>query len=451
MRNPPIQNFRNSLFSGLLLVFALSCAVPPARPLIEESRDANPNADQTQRETDPEESTDEGVEGGNPSDQDEVSGKDPMMEPSAPKAPGNMTEPSIPKVPGDMMEPKVPIPPKVPDVTKPADPSPIKEPKFSLLFIGGGSNQISIYNFDKKLGVAKLLKNNAIDGRSATFLAVHPASRSVFAVLMMSLDPATGTLTSRGKERTENGPTHLAVDSTGKSVIVANYGAGSVQSFSVNGNALVAKSTKKAGGNAHAAQIGPDGKNVFVPCKGSNHIAQYSLSADGALTESSPAIVKAGNEPRHMVFHPKGKHAFLMNEKEGSVQPLSYNGSILSLNGGQVASTMAPVQGNTGAEIQVHPNGKFLYSSNRGDDSIAIYAIAETGTVTLQKTVKTGGQVPRHFALDPSGSWITVANQNSNSVTLFEVDKVTGGLTPKGASISFPNAPQYAEIFDFYE
>lgn len=422
---------------GLLMAFAFSCSAPPLRPLSEESLDAKP---------------------GEKEDQDDPD--DPEGEPRDDNSEGDSEVPAGSEPDSETKDPVEAKDPPIKDGDDPVvtpDPKPVvKEPKYSLLFIGGGTDQIAVYKFDKKTGAASLLKNHATNGAYATFLAVHPESRSVFAVdergnqvLMLSVDPASGVLTDADKKPTASGPTHISVDPTGKAVFVATYGAGSVQSYSVNGKQLLAKSTKNPGRNAHAAHIA-SGK-VFVPCLGSGLIAQFSYSADGTLTEATPASLDVGTKgPRHMAFHPAGKHAFLMNEYEGSIQALSFDGSRLTLNGGQVASTSAPVAGNTGAEIQVHPNGKFLYSSNRGDDSIAIYTIADNGTVALQKTVKTGGRTPRHFALDPSGSWLTVANQGSNLVTIFEVDKASGGLSPKSATLEFKSA-QYAEIFDFYE
>lgn len=415
---------------AIMLAWLFSCSAPPVRPLKDKSGDlkgihpgtGEPSVGESGSEDDDTVKTGEPSTGG--SDKDEPSG---TGQPQTGEDPGE-TEPKEPK-----------------------------EPKQSLLFVSGGSEEIRVYKFDRKTGAATLLKTNPVPNIYATFLAVHPASKAVFAVdergsqaLMFSLDPETGALKELSRLPTSGGPAHLSVDANGKTVYAADYGAGAVHSFSVSNQTLVAKSQKNPGKNAHAAQLEPSGKTLFVPCLGSGYIAQYSVDGSGTMTEASPATLAVGSKgPRHLAFHPGGTFVFLMNEYEGSVQALTFDGKSLKLNGNPVASTVSPVAGNTGAEIQVHPNGKFLYSSNRGDDSIALYKINTNGTVTFQKTVKAGGKTPRHFAIDPSGSWMTVANQDSNNVTLFQIDAETGSLTAKTSAIDYVSA-QYAEIFDFY-
>ncbi len=303
-----------------------------------------------------------------------------------------------------------------------------------------------------------LLKTVATPNARLTFLDVHPASRRLFGVnesgsevQMYSIDYTSGALTKLAASPTANGPAHVAVDSKGEAVYVANYGAGSVESFVVNGNALAAKSKKSPGRNAHAAHISPNGKELYVPCLGSGLIARYTIGEKGLLTEANPPSLDVGNKgPRHLSFHPSKGFAFLMNEYEGYVQSLKIEANGPSLLGAMVASTSEPVRGNTGAEIEVHPNGKFVYSSNRGDDSIAVYSIDAQGQVKFVKAVKTGGNVPRHFAIDPSGQWLTIANQNSDSVTLMAIDPLTGDLSLKNTKLSF-ESPQFAKVYDFFE
>jgi 6-phosphogluconolactonase len=375
---------------------------------------------------------------------------------------GQGMEPESSKnIPADP-EPKVEEPANsgqvIPDPVKPIEPMPPDETKNSLLVVSGGSEKIDVYKFDKSTGTARLLKSNDTRGAFVTFLAVHPETKRVFGtdekgsqVILYELDTNSGALTELDRLPVAGGPAHVSVDAMGSRVYVANYGAGIVESFSVSGPELKAVAKKNAGNKAHAAHLDASGKNLFVPCLGDGLIAHFKTDSKGDLIEAQPSSLKVGSKgPRHMAFHPNGRFAYIMNEYEGSVQALSYDGSKLALLGPQIPSTASPVGGNTGAEIQVHPNGKFLYSSNRGDDSIAIYSLSDSGAVTLKKTIKTGGKTPRHFALDSSGSWMTVAYQSSGQVTLFRVSGSSGDLMPETKTLSFVS-PQYAEIFDFSE
>lgn len=411
---------------AMTLAMTFACSPPPLRPATQDSLDATGNPKPP-------------VSGGG------TTGTTPGT--------GNVGEPPI-------GEPVVGVPPLVgegpigepPMGGEPVEPG--EEPKQSLLFVSGGSPEIRVYKFDKTNGSATLLKTTTIQGQ-ATFLAVHPETKMVFGAneggntaLAFSLDTASGALAATGSAPTSGGPAHVSVHPNGKLVFAADYGAGVVTSYNVNGQTLSVKTKQSPGKKAHAATLDPAAKNLFVPCLGDNTIAQFAVDSAGALKAGPVLSLPGGKGPRHLTFHPNGKFAFLMNEFGGSVQSLSYDGSSLKILGNPVASTNSLVA-NTGAEIQIHPNGKFLYSSNRGDDSIAIYKVSESGTVTLQKTVKTGGRVPRHFAIDPSGKWMTVANQGTGNVTIFQIDAETGELTSKPSTIDYTSA-QYAEIFDFY-
>src|SRR5262249_55093580 len=154
----------------------------------------------------------------------------------------------------------------------------------------------------------------------------------------------------------------------------------------------------------------------------------------GALTaNSTPSfMVPAGSGPRHLALHPNGQWVYLEMENASTVQALSLDGNTGRLSSLQMPqSTLgAPLAGNTGAEVQVHPSGKFVYTSNRGDDSIALFDVGSTGQLTFKSTRKTGGATPRHFSIDPSGRWLLVANQGSGSVTVFAIDTATGALSP---------------------
>ncbi|RYZ65153.1 MAG: hypothetical protein EOP09_14740, partial [Proteobacteria bacterium] len=386
-----------SLSLGMSL--GLGCSAPPTAPLKKISLDAAAG-----------EKPSEGIDPDSKEGSEAESGKEMNT--------GNNPDPTLPDPDESITNPE-------PEPMKPV------EPKHTLLFVSGGSDKIDVYKINKSTGATVLLKSNSTAGAITTFLAVNAKTSKVFGsdergnqAIMFALDPSSGVLSEQDKLPTAGGPAHIAVDASGTQVFVANYGAGVAESYSVTGSKLKAVSKKSPGSKAHAVHLDPSGKNLFVPCLGDGLIAHFKVEAGGSgvMTEAMPQSLAVGSKgPRHMAFHPSGKFAYLMNEYEGSVQALSLSASGPSLLGGQIPSTPAPVAGNTGAEIQVHPNGKFLYSSNRGDDSIAVYSLADNGAVTFKKTVKTGGKTPRHFSLDESGTWLTVANQGSDEVTLFEV------------------------------
>ena len=158
-------------------------------------------------------------------------------------------------------------------------------------------------------------------------------------------------------------------------------------------------------------------------------------SKSGSLTPNDPAFVKVspGSGPRHFAIAPSGKFVYLVNEMASTVTVLGYTESSGKLQEMQTISTLpADFKGeNTTAEIAVDAKGKFLYASNRGNDSLAVFAIdPRSGKLSFVERVATGGKAPRHFALDPTGKWLFAANQDSNSITIFKVDRSNGHLTP---------------------
>jgi 6-phosphogluconolactonase len=152
--------------------------------------------------------------------------------------------------------------------------------------------------------------------------------------------------------------------------------------------------------------------------------------------------MKPGAGPRHLAFHPNGKFAYVLSEMESSVTVFSYqakNGGLTSVE--TIAALPKDYSGpKEAAEIAVHPSGKFLYTSNRGHDSIAIFAIEEKkGTLRSLGPVLTGGKMPRHFAIDPTGAYLLAENQESNNIVVFHIDPATGNLTPTGQTIEVPS------------
>ena len=299
-----------------------------------------------------------------------------------------------------------------------------------------------------------------------SFLAVHPSHKFLYAVnetgdfqnqksggvSAFAIDGRTGKLTllnqvaSRGAD-----PCYVAVDRTGKYVLVANYSGGSVAVFPVLKGGRLGEATsvlqyKGTGANperqqsphAHWIDFSPDNRFVVAADLGLDRLDVYKFdSTKGSLVPNHPAVVqlKPGAGVRHFAFHPSARFAYAVSEMDSSVTSFSYDPARGALRELQTVS-MLPKDfsgKNDAAEIQVHPNGKFLYASNRGHDSIAVFSIDRAkGTLTPVEYVPTQGKAPRYFAIDPTGSRLFVANQNSGNIVVFQIDSGTGRLTATG-------------------
>ena len=325
-----------------------------------------------------------------------------------------------------------------------------------VAYISGGAD-IAWYDVDKTTGALAAISSTPSFRTGANFLAFH--SNKLYAVASgnrvgaYSIDPATAAITfinDVGSGGT--GPAHVAVDKTGKFVLVANYGSGHIAAMPMQaGGGLGAGTPILAGGMAHQIETDPTNKFVVVPCLGDNKVAQYNFDAtSGALTPNAvPAMMTAsGAGPRHVTFAPDGKHAYLINEVNSTMQALAYDATTGRLTSLQTMSTRASgaTGTNTTAEIVVHPNGKFVYDSNRGDNNIVVLARdTTTGMVSLVEHEPTQGMTPRNFTIDPSGKFLYVANQNSGNVVPFAIDGTTGKLTATASPITVPT-PQFVGI-----
>jgi 6-phosphogluconolactonase len=305
-----------------------------------------------------------------------------------------------------------------------------------------------------------------------SFLAIHPNQRFLYAanevsryqgqsagsISAFSVDAASGQLkllnqvSSRGP-----GPCHVAIDKTGKWLFAANYNGGSVAAFPVHDDGTLGEASafvqhsgssvnpeRQGGPHAHVATLSPDNRFILVADLGSDQVFVYRLDpTKGGLAPNDPPFAKVapGSGPRHVTFRPDGKFTYVINEMMSTVTTFRYDAGRGSLQELQTLSTLP--QGFTGnnstAEIAVHPNGKFLYASNRGHDSIAIFQIDRAnGTLTAAGQVSTQGKTPRSFAIDPTGAYLLAANQDSASVVVFRIDQKTGGLMPIGTVLEIP-------------
>jgi 6-phosphogluconolactonase len=324
-----------------------------------------------------------------------------------------------------------------------------------LFILTGGSNgQIRTFAFDSADGGLTSLGTTAA-GSGSSFLAVDVARGRLYVtnegsnqIAAFALNTADAGLQFLNRVSSGgNGPAHVSFDGTGRYVFAANYNGGTVAVMPVTDAGLAAPTqTLSSLGQAHQIFTDPSNRFVYVPCKLDDEVAQFTFNA-GTLTALTPAAMRtdAGAGPRHLALHPTLPRAYLINELSNTLQTLDVatNGTLSSV---QTVNTLPAsfTNSNTTAEVVVHPNGQFVFGSNRGHNSIATWRVdAVSGLVTLVGHTLTGGQTPRHFSLDPSGRWLIVGNQGSNSLTLFRVDAVTGALTPVGSPTTV-TAPAYA-------
>lgn len=338
-------------------------------------------------------------------------------------------------------------------------------------YTGPKSKGIYAFRFQPATGSSTPL-GLAAETTSPSFLAVHPTRRVLYAVNEVSnyesqsagsvsaftIDAQTGKLTFLNRVSSRGpGPCHLAVDRTGKWVVVANYSGGSIAAFPIKedgslgeASAFVqhkgssANSQHQQGPHAHSVTFSPDNRFVFVSDLGLDQVVSYRFdAAKGTLTPNDPlfAKVKEGVGPRHFAFHPNGKFAYVINEMDSSVTAFSYQAASGRLTEMQTLSTLPKdfTGNNSTAEIETHRNGKFLYGSNRGHDSIAVFSIdPRQGTLTPVEQVSTQGKAPRNFAIDPTGAYLFAASQNSDKIVVFRIDQKTGKLTPTGNVLEVP-------------
>jgi 6-phosphogluconolactonase len=346
-----------------------------------------------------------------------------------------------------------------------------------IVYIGTYTNQTSkgiyAYRFNPATGNATPLGLVAEEA-NPTYLAVHPNQNFLYAVSEVneyegrqsgaiaaySIDRASGALKPLNKVASRGpGPAHLAVDQTGKAVVVANYGGGSTAVAPIGSDGRLGEVTgfvqhsgssvnpqRQQEPHAHAAAISPDNRFVMVADLGTDQIFIYQLDPEkGSIVSNDPAFAKVapGSGPRHFAFHPDGKFAYANNEITSTVTAFAYDADRGALSELQTISTLP--EGYTGnnstAEIAVSGSGKFLYVSNRGHDSIALFSIDPAkGTLTADGHFPTLGKVPRNFAIDPTGRNLFAANQDSNSIVLFRINQETGALNATGRELSVNRA-----------
>jgi 6-phosphogluconolactonase len=349
-----------------------------------------------------------------------------------------------------------------------------KTMKKMVVYIGTytrGKSQ-GVYWFDMDVGSGALTPSGVVGGVvNPSFLAIHPNHRFLYAVseaastqgarigaaAALAIAPRTGALTLLNLQPSGGGPPcHIVVDQSGRYALLASYGAGNVAAMAIAPDGRLGKTTalvQHTGSSAHPRQrqphphsvnLDPANRFALVPDLGLDKILVYRFDArHGTLTPNEPpwASVAPGAGPRHFAFHPNGRDAYVINEINSTITAFQYDAKHGILKTEQTVSTLPEgFQGDsTTADIHVAPSGKFLYGSNRGDDSIVVFAIdPQTGRLSYIEHESTQGKTPRNFGIDPTGTYLLAANQDTDNVVVFRIDSETGHLTPTGHSIDVP-------------
>jgi len=342
----------------------------------------------------------------------------------------------------------------------------------TLFFVGTytdtpKSKGIYVYRMDDATGKVTAL-GLAAETTSPSYLRIHPNGRFLYAanevgnykgersgyLTSFAIDAQSGKLTEINQASSKgSSPCYLAVDSTGHTLLNANYGGGNVIACPIKPDGGLGEATSNiqhsgAGAtprqkrpHAHSINISADNRFAVAADLGLDEMLVYRLNAaDSTLTPNDPPFTKieAGSGPRHFAFHPSGKFAYSINELKSTITAFAWDGRKGVLTELQTQSNLpAGFTGeNTTAEIVVSPSGKFVYGSNRGHDSIAVYRVDPAkGTLTPVEYVSTQGKTPRNFNIHPNGKWLVAANQDSDSLVVFKVDPNSGRITPAGQTL----------------
>ena len=342
-------------------------------------------------------------------------------------------------------------------------------------YTGAKSKGIYSFHFDSsgKLSPLKL----AVETPNPTFLAVHPNQRFLYAanevgnfggqkrgaISAFAIDATTGQLTLLNQQPSGGGgPCHLTVDPTGKNVLAANYGGGSIAVFPVNTDGKLGEATafiqhqgssinpqRQEGPHAHFITTDPGNRFALTCDLGLDKVLVYRFDpAKGTLLANNPpsAQIKAGSGPRHLAFHPNGRYAYVISEMACTLTAFSYNARRGELKELEAVSTLPSGEelkrSFSTAEVQMHPSGKFVYGSNRGHNSIAVFAIdPRTGKLTAVQHQSTEGKTPRHFTIAPGGDYLLAENQDSDNIVVFRIDAGTGRLSAMDQTVEGIGAP----------
>lgn len=354
-----------------------------------------------------------------------------------------------------------------------------------ILYIGTfadrGSKGIYVLNFDRTNGKISELQTVG-DGEGPSFLAIHPNKKFLYAiygkgigaksqtgsVIAYQINPATGKLTKLGREQPSEGsdPCHVSIDPKGRFIYVSNYGTGSLSVYPIQKDGSVGKvadviqhqgksvnPARQQGPHMHSVIPSPDGKWIYATDLGLDKIMIYAVNpATGKLTPASKPFAASvpGAGPRHLAIHPNGNFACSAEELSSKVAVYKVDKKTGGLTPVEQI-TMLPenfTEKSYAADIHFSPDGKFLYASNRGHNSLAIYKVdPQTGKLTVVGHEATHGGHPRNFCVDAKGEWVFVTNRDNDNVVVFKRDKATGKLTYTGWEAKIPMAVCVQQLF----
>jgi 6-phosphogluconolactonase len=313
----------------------------------------------------------------------------------------------------------------------------------------------------------------AAETPNPTFLALHPNGRILYALgdssaingvtggaaVAFNLDPGTSKLTPLNSQPTGGGPlAYIAIDATGGTIITISYHGGQITSFPINADGSIGPrqsaftSTGPLGPNTarqdkphpHSVTLSPDNRFAYVCDLGRDKIICCRVDpASAKLTPNGEFSSAPGAGPRHSKFSADGRFFYVIDELNGTIALYNCDPITGALTPHQSVSTLPDdfTGANTTAEIRIHPNGMFVYGSNRGHDSLAVFARHPTdGTLKRIQIISSGGAHPRNFNLSPDGNWLICANRDTNNLVVFKVDPVTGLLTATGHTLTVPQA-----------
>jgi 6-phosphogluconolactonase len=308
----------------------------------------------------------------------------------------------------------------------------------------GNDNRILLYHLDTETG--ELTEKGGADAAGGPgALAFHPDGKHLYAALRSTksvatyeLNPTDGSLKQKGVTPVVNNPVYLAIDGTGQHLLMASYNGNQAATYRLNADQTVSSNASTViatGKNPHSILADPSNKFAYIPNCGSDLVAQYSFDVKtGALNPLRLAAVTTptNDGPRHFTFHPSKPMIFVVNEKGSTVTSYEYSrehGSMKALD--RQTTLPADFAGrNTTADIHVTPDGKFVYASNRGHDSLAAYAVDQTSGKLKPLGQTPTEKTPREFEIDPSGNFLIAAGQNSHQLAVYRIDRNTGALKP---------------------
>lgn len=337
---------------------------------------------------------------------------------------------------------------------------------FISSFAAGEKGAIQAYQLEQQTGALKLSRRTG-DVENPFFIAVSRDQRFLYSihakafggkepeeVAAYAIEGRTGRLKLLNRQSTHGTAScYLDIDVTGRTVVVANYTTGNVASLPVREDGSLGEAAsffqhagssvdpvRQKGPNAHCIVVSPDNRFAFAADLGIDQIVGYRLDASSSkLSPNQPAFVKApaGAGPRHLTFHPNGKHVYVINELKNSVTMFDYSADSGAMTERQTISTLPAAYTGTShcADLKITPNGRFLYGTNRGHDSIAAYRLGEDGRLTMIGIEPSLGKGPQNLAISTSGTLLLCANMPGNNVSVFRIDSSTGGLSSVGDPI----------------